>query len=407
MHTPQIVGSDEAIAAVGRGEFLIVVDDAGEQNSGDLVVAAQFADAAGVNFVMAHARGTLCLAATGERLEALAIPPMLTDRDRPGPNFHVSVDARHGIGSGDSARDRALTIRALVDPETRPTDLVRPGHVQTIRAVRGGVLERVGHTEAAVDLVTLAGLAPLAVTATVLDERGNPATMADLAGLAAAHQIKVASIAGLIEHRRVTERLVEKQAQAKLPTLWGEFDLAIYTSRINGADYIALTLGDLRTCEAPLVRVHSGCVTGDILGSLRCDCGQQLVAAFERIAAEGCGVVLYIPSHEGRGIGLANKIRAYHLQQEGYDTVEANEALGFAPDLRDYGTGAQVLSELGITRMRLMTNNPAKYVGLSAFGLDIVERVPLETCPTAHNIRYLETKRDKLGHLIQAPGDSP
>jgi 3,4-dihydroxy 2-butanone 4-phosphate synthase/GTP cyclohydrolase II len=246
---------------------------------------------------------------------------------------------------------------------------------------------------------------PAAATATILDDEGNAASMQALLALSEDCAIRIASVAGLIEHRRSTERLVERQAEAKLPTRWGEFAMSIYTSVIDGSDYIALVMGDLKTCEAPLVRVHSGCVTGDILGSLKCDCGQQLAAAFEKIAEEGCGVIVYIPSHEGRGIGLVNKIRAYHLQEEGYDTVEANEALGFPPDLRDYGNGAQVLADLGITRMRLMSNNPAKYVGLQAFGLDIVERVPLETCPTAHNRRYLETKREKMGHLL-APVES-
>lgn len=392
----------EAIEAIGNGEFLIVVDDAGEQDSGDLVIAAQHADARCVNFMMLHARGTVCVAMTEQRLEDLAMPPMLTDRDRGrGPNFHVSVDARHGVTSGDSAVDRAVTIRTLIDPATRPRDLVRPGHVQTMRAVEGGVLRRVGHTEAAVDLARLAGLMPAGITATVLDDEGDAATMRVLVELAEKFSIKIASIAGLIEHRRATEQFVTKQAEATLPTRWGEFDIAIYSSQIDGADYIAITKGDLDSCDAPLVRVHSGCVTGDVLGSLKCDCGQQLASAFERIAEEGCGVIVYIPSHEGRGIGLANKIKAYHLQDEGYDTVEANEVLGFPSDLRDYGSGAQVLSDLGITRMRLMTNNPAKYAALRGFGLDIVERVPLQMCPTEHNRRYLETKREKMGHLIQ------
>jgi len=397
----QMVPADEAIHAFGNGEHLIVVDDAGDQNTGDLVIAARHANAEAVNFILRHARGTVCVAMAGERLEQLAIPAMLTDRDRgAGPSFHVSVDAKTGVRTGDSAADRAVTIAALIDPATKPTDLSRPGHVQPVRAVDGGVLHRVGHTEAAVDLAVLAGLEPAAVTATVLDDDGNAATMAQLTALAGRHDIKIASIASLIQRRRNTEKLVQRKAEAFLPTRWGDFIIYIYTSIVDGLDYIALVKGDLSQCAEPLVRVHSGCVTGDILGSLKCDCGSQLVSAFEHIEREGCGVILYIPGHEGRGIGLANKIKAYHLQDEGYDTVEANVALGFEPDLRDYGSGAQVLVDLGVKRMRLMTNNPAKYVALEAFGLDIADRIALESCPTDYNRRYLETKRDKMGHLL-------
>lgn len=398
------VSTEDAILAIREGEFLIVVDDAGDQNSGDMILGAEHADGERVNFMMLHARGTLCVAMTGERLDELAIPAMLTDRERGhGPNFHVSVDARVGVVSGDPAAERSVTIRTLVDSAARAGDLVRPGHVQTVRAVEGGVLRRVGHTEAAVDLTRLAGLAPVAVTATILDSEGRAATMGELTDMSERFGMKIASIAGLIEHRRATERLVRREAESALPTRWGDFEIAIFSSVIDGSDYIAVSQGDLRTCDAPLVRVHSGCVTGDILGSLKCDCGQQLAAAFEMIAAAGCGVVVYIPGHEGRGIGLANKIKAYHLQEQGYDTVEANEALGFASDLRDYGNGAQVLAALGITRMRLMTNNPAKFAALEGFGLDIIERVPLVACATDHSRRYLETKREKMGHLLGAP----
>jgi len=394
------VSTTQAIEAMRAGGFLIVVDDAGEQNTGDMVIAAEHVDARRANTMMLHARGTLSVAMPRERLDLLGIPPVASDRDRPGPAFHVSVDARHGVTGGDSAADRAVTIRTLADPEATASDLVRPGHVQTVRAADGGVLKRVGHTEAAVDLARLAGLHPAAVTVTILDEQGQAATMARLVRLSDDLGIPIASIAGLIEHRRATEQLVRREAEATLPTRWGVFSITIYSSVLDGSDYIALSQGDLRACEAPLVRVHSGCVTGDILGSLKCDCGQQLARAMEKIAEEGCGVVIYIPGHEGRGIGLANKIRAYHLQDEGYDTVDANVALGFPPDLRDYGGGAQVLADLGVRRMRLMTNNPKKYVALQAFGLDIVERVSLEVCPTEYSRKYLETKRDRMGHML-------
>jgi 3,4-dihydroxy 2-butanone 4-phosphate synthase/GTP cyclohydrolase II len=319
--------------------------------------------------------------------------------------FTVSVDARTA-GTGDSAEDRATTIRALVDPQTRPRDLNKPGHVFPIRAVEGGVLQRVGHTEAAVDLVRLAGLNPAGVTCQILDASGRAANLPELQAFAAEHELSLVSIADLIRYRRRTEKLIRRGAETVLPSLWGNFRLVVYTSLLDGTDYLAVIKGDPATCESPLVRVHSGCVTGDVLGSLKCDCGWQLQAALAMIEAEGCGVVVYVASHEGRGIGLANKIAAYHLQDEGMDTVQANLALGFPPDLRDYGLGAQVLADLGITKMRLMTNNPAKFAAMEGYGLQVVERVPLETAPNPCNRDYLDTKREKMGHLLTEDPES-
>jgi len=313
--------------------------------------------------------------------------------------FTVSVDAR-AVGSGDSAEGRAATIRALVNPQTRPADLARPGHVFPIRAAEGGVLRRVGHTEAAVDLARLAGLAPAGVTCQILDASGRAANLPELHDFAREFDLSLVSIADLIRYRRRTEKLIRRGAETVLPTLYGDFRLIVYTSLLDGTDYLAVIKGDPATCPAPLVRVHSGCVTGDVLGSLKCDCGWQLEAALSKIEQEGCGVVVYVAGHEGRGIGLANKIAAYHLQDEGLDTVEANVALGFPPDLRDYGIGAQVLADLGISEMRLMTNNPAKFAAMEGYGLRVVERVPLQAVPNPCNRGYLETKRRKLGHLL-------
>lgn len=404
----RIISAQEAIGAFGQGEFVIIIDDARQGGVGDLVISAECADAHAINFMMTHARGSLCIALPLERLRELSIPPVPADEDRSsGPNFHVSVDARTGVHSGMSAADRATTLRKLIAPDAKPSDFVRPGHMQTLAALNGGVLKRVGHTEAAIDLARLAELTPAAVMATVLDSEGNAAEADDLGAMAREYNIGIVSLTNLIRHRRQVDRLVQKQAEADLPTQWGEFRIYIYTSLVDNNDYIALVKGDLSRSEPPLVRVHSGCVTGDVLGSLKCDCRQQLHSALERIQREGHGVLLYIPGQEGRGIGLANKIRAYHLQDEGYDTVEANVALGFEPDLRHYGSGAQVLADLGISRMRLLSNNPTKFVGLQAFGLDIVERVPLQVHPTAHSRQYLQTKRDKMGHILNvAPEDT-
>ncbi len=399
---------EQALLDIEQGKFVIVVDEADDYNAGDLIIGAEFADAAAINYMMTKCRGMLCVALTGQRLDELDIPPMaadhprvrITQQSRSGPAFTVSVDAAEGIVSGDTAGDRARTIQLLICEDTRPVDLVRPGHVFPIRAVEGGTLARVGHTEATIDLARLAGLCPAGVLCQILSPDGTVADMEALQEFAAAEDLQIVTIADIIRLRRRTERLVEREAAAHLPTIHGDFEAIIYTAKLGEGVYIAITKGDLRSCEAPLVRVHSGCVTGDVLGSLKCDCGWQLHAALQAIEEAGCGVVVYIPSHEGRGIGLANKIKAYHLQENGYDTVEANEALGFPADMRDYGLGAQVLADLGITKMRLMTNNPAKYTAMGGYGLEVVERVPLEAPATPHNAEYLRTKREKMGHLL-------
>lgn len=393
---------EHILQALREGGFVIVVDEEEADTTGDVVVAAAAATPERLNFMMQQARGTMAVALTAKRLEELDLPPMVSDSWEGDPAraaFAVSADAR--VGGDDSAVGKSTTIAAFVDPQTRPRDLLRPGHVLPVRAVAGGTLVRASHTEAAVDLMRLAGLAEAGVLCRVLTADGQPANLTALQQFGALHGIPLVSIADIIRQRRRDERLIVRQARAHLPTVFGQFEIIIYTSVIDGTDYVAILKGDLAACDAPLVRVHSGCVTGDILGSAKCDCGWQLSAALQKIEQEGCGAVIYIPSHEGRGIGLANKIRAYHLQECGLDTVEANEALGFAPDLRDYGLGAQVLVDLGITKMRLMTNNPTKFAAMSGHGLEVVERVPLEGPSNKYNLRYLLTKRDKMGHLIE------
>ncbi len=397
-----LVTTEEAVEHMRRGEMIIVVDDEGGTSTGDLVLAAEFAESDSVNELMRIARGTMCVALAPERVDELGLTPMSPDGWGGGKTaFAVSVDARWGMETGDTARDRALTIQTLIDPDTRSEYLVRPGHVFPIRGAEGGVLKRVGHTEAAVDLARLAGLSPAGVTAQILRDDGSAAGTEELLALGRELGIAVSTIADLIRYRSRTERLITREAEASLPTHWGEFQAIIYTSTVDSHDYVAVVSGDLRSVEAPLVRVHSGCVTGDILGSLKCDCGWQLHSALERIAKEPPGVVVYVASHEGRGIGLVNKIRAYHLQDSGLDTVEANEALGFPADRRDYGIGAQVLRDLGVSRMRLMSNNPAKFTAMEAYGLEVVDRVALEAPQSSYYEGYLCTKRDKLGHLVR------
>ncbi len=398
--------TEEAIARIGRGEMVIVVDDDGDGATGDLVLAAEFAEKDAINRMMRIARGTMCVALTPGRVEELALTPMSPDGWGGGRTaFAVSVDARWGMETGDTVRDRALTIQTLISPDSRPEYLMRPGHVFPIRAAEGGVLKRVGHTEAAVDLARLSGHTPAGVTAQILREDGSAANMQELLALGEELGIAVTTIADLIRYRSKTEKLVTREAEASLPTIWGDFQAVIYISQVDQADYVAIVSGDVKSAEAPLVRVHSGCVTGDILGSIKCDCGWQLQSALQRIAQEPPGVVLYIASHEGRGIGLVNKIRAYHLQDCGLDTVEANEALGFPADRRDYGIGAQVLRDLGVTRMRLMSNNPSKFTAMEAYGLEVVERVALEAPANGHYEHYLCTKRDKMGHMIRRDDD--
>lgn len=414
---PLLDSVEEAIAAIARGEMVVVVDDEDRENEGDLVMAAEKVTPEAVNFMARHGRGLICLALTAERLRELDIPPLVDHRGaaaasaggpdgRPGSAtghqgtaFMMSIDAREEVTTGISAADRARTIRLAVDPGARPDDFVRPGHVFPLQAKEGGVLRRPGHTEASVDLARLAGLYPAGVICEIMNDDGTMARLPELRRFADAHGLKLISIADLIAHRKRTEKLVRRVATARLPTEHGEFTLNAFADLVGGDLHVALTMGDVADGRPVLVRVHSECLTGDVLGSRRCDCGEQLERALAMIAGEGRGVLLYM-RQEGRGIGLLGKLRAYELQDRGLDTVDANLALGYPPDARDYGLGAQILAELGVRRMRLLTNNPRKYQGLSGYGLEIVERVPLSAPPNPDNARYLETKRTRLGHLF-------
>ncbi len=393
---------EEGVEEIRAGRILVVVDDEDRENEGDLVMAADKVNPEAVNFMAKYGRGLVCMPMMGDRLDELQISMMVSDNTAPlGTAFTVSVDARRGVTTGTSAYDRAVTVRTLVDPATRPEDLTRPGHIFPLRAMPGGVLRRAGHTEAAVDLARLAGCSPAGVICEVLDEDGGMARVAELMALARAHSLAVITIKDLIEYRIQKEKLVRRAATTRLPTEYGEFSVIAYETTVDDRVPLALVLGEVAGDAPTLVRVHSECLTGDVFGSHRCDCGSQLHKALAIIRREGRGIFVYM-RQEGRGIGLLNKLKAYELQDHGKDTVEANHALGFRADLRHYGIGAQILVDLGVKNLRILTNNPKKIVGIEGYGLRVVERVPLEVPATDANRRYLTTKRDKLGHMFSS-----
>jgi 3,4-dihydroxy 2-butanone 4-phosphate synthase/GTP cyclohydrolase II len=392
---------EEALERFRRGEIVIICDDEDRENEGDFAIAAEKVTPAAINFMARFGRGLICLTLTEERCRDLDLPLMVEANSSPfGTAFTVSIEARGKTTTGISAADRAATVLTAIDPATRPEDLLRPGHVFPLRAKRGGVLKRAGQTEASVDLAKLAGLKPAGVICEIMNDDGTMARVPDLAKVAEEHGVLMITVSDLISYRLRHETLVSKVASPNLPTVYGDFRIHAYRSDETGDQNVALVMGEIHPEEPTLVRVHSQCLTGDIFGSCRCDCGPQLEQALNRIAEEGKGILLYL-LQEGRGIGLMNKLRAYELQEQGHDTVEANERLGFRPDQRDYGIGAQILVDLGVRKMRLMTNNPSKYVGLHGYGLEIVERLPLEVPPTETTRAYLRTKREKLGHLLK------
>ncbi|HXY93167.1 MAG TPA: bifunctional 3,4-dihydroxy-2-butanone-4-phosphate synthase/GTP cyclohydrolase II [Acidimicrobiia bacterium] len=392
---------EEAIEAIARGEMVIVVDSVDRENEGDLIVAAEKMTPETMAFMIRHTSGVICMPVDGHRLDELRIPLMVAENtESQRTAFTVSVDAKHGTTTGISAADRCATVHAMLDECTRPEDLARPGHIFPLRYREGGVLTRAGHTEASVDLARMARLQPAGVLAEVVNDDGSMARMPELEAFAARHGLQIISIADLVRYRRHREKLVRRVSEARIPTNYGDFTAYVFESLLDGTEHMAFTRGEVAGKQDVLVRVHSECLTGDVFGSMRCDCGLQLDLALRLIAEEGTGVVVYLRGHEGRGIGLGHKFRAYTLQDQGLDTVEANVELGFPPDSREYGIGAQILVDLGVSTMRVMTNNPDKYGGLDGYGLEIVERVPLHVLPNHENIRYLRTKQEKLGHLL-------
>ncbi len=393
---------EEAIEDVRSGRFVVVVDDADRENEGDLTLAAQFVTPEAVNFMATHARGLICLCLTPERCDELGLRQMTERNETPlGTAFTVSIEAREGVSTGISAADRARTIQVAIDPASTPDDLVQPGHVFPLRARPGGVLHRAGQTESSVDLAQLAGLIPAGVVCEIMNEDGTMARVPDLAAFCERHEIRMVTVADLIQYRRRTEKLVERVVAVRMPTEYGEFQAIAYKEILSGKQHVALVRGEPAGKEGVLVRTHSECLTGDVFHSLRCDCGEQLEQALAQIGREEHGVLLYM-AQEGRGIGLLNKLRAYELQEQGFDTVEANVELGFPADSREYGFGYQILADLGLTTIRLLTNNPRKMEGIEAYGLTVVEQVPIEVLPNDENRRYLDAKRDKLGHLLGA-----
>jgi 3,4-dihydroxy 2-butanone 4-phosphate synthase / GTP cyclohydrolase II len=398
---------EDAVEAIGRGEIVIVVDDEDRENEGDLIMAAEFATPDAIAFFLHHTSCVICAPVTRERARELDLPLMVSDNtESMRTAFTVSVDYANGTTTGISAHDRAATIKALVDPATRPGDLLRPGHIFPLEAREGGTLKRAGHTEAALDLTRMAGLYPAGVLCELVNEaKDDMARLPELEAFAEEHGLLLISIADLIRYRRQTEKLVRRITEARVPTEWGEFTCYAYESTLDGTEHLAFVRGAVQGQPNVLVRVHSECLTGDVFGSLRCDCGPQLSAAMQMVAEEGMGAVVYLRGHEGRGIGIGHKLRAYQLQDQGHDTVDANIKLGLPVDSREYGIGAQILVDLGITTMRLMTNNPSKRGGLEGFGLEITERVPLLTDPNPENVAYLRTKRERMGHLLEGLDD--